>query len=141
MLYSTIFRYLKSAEPKNGLPLLSALAIALVLPPLLQAQSLGNAGTIEGVVLDPSGAVVSAADVSIHNPITGYVQSVKTGADGSFRLTNIPPNPYRLEVKASGFGLFSQNVEIRNSVPVQIKATLSLEGVAINVTVDRKSVV
>jgi hypothetical protein len=136
MLYSATLRCLRSAESKRVLLVFSALAFALVLPPLVQAQSLGNAGTIEGVVVDPSGAVVSGVDVSVRNLITGYVQSVKTGADGSFRLTNIPQNPYRLDVKAPGFSLFSQNVDIRNSVPVQIKAALSLEGVAINVTVE-----
>jgi hypothetical protein len=112
------------------------LAATILQPMLIQAQSLGNAGTIEGVVLDPSGAVVSNAEVSIRNPMTGYTQSTKTGSDGSFRLTNIPSNPYRLEVKAAGFSPFSQNIDVRNSIPQQVKVTLSLEGVAINVTVE-----
>ncbi len=73
-----------------------ALAIALlcVTLPVSRGQSLGNAGTIEGVVLDPSGAVVSGADVSVRNSITGYTQSTASGSNGAFRLTNIPVNPY-----------------------------------------------
>src|ERR1017187_2438742 len=81
-------------------------------------QSLGNAGTIAGAVVDPSGAAVVKAVVTIHNPLSDYRQSTTTAADGSFRLVNIPPNQYHLEVRASGFAVFSQVTTIRNSLPV-----------------------
>src|SRR5579862_3948267 len=92
------------------------------------AQSLGNAGTIEGTVLDPSGAAVGHAVVSIHNAITDYKQSTATATDGSFRLANIPPNPYHLEVSASGFDVYAQDVDIRSAVPVQLKISLVVSG-------------
>jgi hypothetical protein len=91
-------------------------------------QSLGNAGTINGIVTDPSGAAVSQAEVTVHNPSTGYAQSAVSGSDGSFKLINIPPNTYHLEVKAPGFNPLSQDVVIRNSLPVQVKASLVLAG-------------
>jgi protocatechuate 3,4-dioxygenase beta subunit len=65
------------------------------------SKSLGNAGTIEGTVVDQSGAAVPHAAVRIHNPVTGCNQATTTSSDGSFRLTNIPPNPYHMEVKAA----------------------------------------
>jgi hypothetical protein len=95
---------------------------------LALSQSLGNAGTIEGTVVDPSGAVVAKAEISVHNVVSGYTQTAISGSDGSFRLVNLPPNPYHLEVKASGFGVFAQDVDIRNSIPIQVKATLALAG-------------
>jgi hypothetical protein len=76
-------------------------------------QSLGNAGTIQGIVVDPSGAAVPGAMVTIRNPVSGYSQSATTAADGSFRFTNIPPNPYHLEVTASGFAAFAEDVTVR----------------------------
>jgi hypothetical protein len=90
------------------------------------SQSLGNAGTVEGTVVDPSGAAIAKAQVTIHNPVTGYSQATESDAQGSFRLSNLPPNPYHLEVRASGFALFSQEVSIRNSLPVQVKAQLAV---------------
>jgi hypothetical protein len=99
------------------------------------AQSLGNAGTITGTVVDPSGGVVVNAEVSVHNPVTGYMQTVTTGSDGSFRLLNLPPTPYHLEVKAAGFSTYSQDLEIRNSVPVQVRAALTVSGVTQEVNV------
>ena len=80
---------------------------SLLLVPLLAAgawaQSLGNAGTIEGTVTDQTGASVPDAKVTIKNAVSGYSRSATSATDGTFRLTNIPPNPYHLEVMAAGF--------------------------------------
>ena len=100
------------------------LAALLLLTHSLYAQSLGNAGTIEGTVVDPSGALVPKAAVTITNSVTGYKQTVDSSQDGAFRLTNIPPNGYHLTVTAPGFSNFTQDVTIRSSVPVQVKAIL-----------------
>jgi Carboxypeptidase regulatory-like domain len=99
-------------------------------------QSLGNAGTIQGTVSDPSGGSVARAVVTLANPVSGYKQSVVTAADGSFRLVNIPPNPYRLEVTASGFDVFSQDVSIKNAIPIQEKAVLAVAGGKTTVTIE-----
>src|ERR1700694_264830 len=83
------------------------------------AQSLGNAGTIEGTVVDPTGAAVPRAQVILRNAVSGYNQMVQSGADGTFRLVNVPPNPYRLEIMAFGFSSFSRDGDLRDSVPAQ----------------------
>src|SRR5215831_10135320 len=77
-----------------------------------QAQSLGNAGTIEGTVVDQTGASVPQAHVRLSNAVSGYSQGVMSAQDGSFRLVNIPPNPYHLQVSASGFNTFTQDVSV-----------------------------
>jgi hypothetical protein len=100
------------------------------------AQSLGNAGTIDDVVVDQSGAVVGHATVSLHNPLTGYRQAVTTAADGSFRLVDIPPNQYQLEVTAPAFSPFSKDITVRNSLPIQVKATLGVAGASASVNVE-----
>ncbi|MDP9055470.1 MAG: carboxypeptidase-like regulatory domain-containing protein, partial [Acidobacteriota bacterium] len=100
------------------------------------AQSLGNAGTIEGTVADPSGGMIARAQVTLRNALNGYSQSAESGTDGSFRLSNIPPNPYRLEVTASGFSTFARSVEIKNAIPIQLKASLALAGASTTVNVE-----
>jgi hypothetical protein len=102
----------------------------------LLAQSLGNAGTIEGTVVDPTGGAVPRAQVNLRNALSGYNQMVQSGADGTFRLVNVPPNPYRVEITAPGFSAFSQDVDIRNSIPVQLKAMLAVAGSQTTVTVE-----
>ncbi len=113
-----------------------ALAVLLLFNGSAFSQSLGNAGTIEGAVVDPSGALVPQATVTLSNPVTGYKQSVPSDSNGAFRLLNIPPNTYRLEVKAEGFSVFSQEVVIRSSVPVQVKAILPLAAEVSSVNVE-----
>ena len=46
-------------------------------PSFASGQSLGNAGTIEGTVVDPSGANIPGALVTALNPVTGYRQSAR----------------------------------------------------------------
>jgi len=121
---------------RQAVPVLLALLLA---SPSLHAQSLGNAGTVEGTVADPSAAAVPQAVVTLRNSVTGYSQSVVSGADGTFRITNLPPNPYQLEIQASGFSQYSQKVEIRNAIPISVKAVLSLAGANTTVQVEASS--
>ena len=101
-----------------------------------RAQSLGNAGTIQGSVTDQTGASVPDAKVTIKNAVSGYTQSTTTAMDGSFRFTNIPPNPYHLEIIAPGFNDSEQDVQVRNAIPVQVKTKLDVAGGVSSVTVE-----
>src|SRR5579885_3315989 len=92
----------------------------------LRAQSAGSGGTIQGVVTDPSGAVIPGAAVSIRNDLTAYQNSTKTDADGTFIFRNVPPNQYHFEVSASGFADLAQDLSVRSSVPVNLKIGLQL---------------
>src|SRR5579863_1527165 len=116
------------------------LALAAVLVCALagraSAQSIGGSGTIQGTVTDPTGATVPQATVTITNRVTNYSQTVTTGEDGAFQLTNIPPNPYHLEVMATGFEVHHEDTEIRGTVPVSLKIQLALGGGKTIVTVE-----
>ncbi len=114
---------------------LAILAAMIVISPLA-AQSLGNAGTVLGTVTDPSGSAIPNAQVLVHNPVSGYQQTVQSSPDGSFRLTNLPPNTYHLEITAPGFATYGQTVDIRSSVPVQVKAGLQVASATTSVEVE-----
>jgi hypothetical protein len=86
----------------------------------------GNAGTIRGSVLDPSGGVVKGAAVEIQNPVSHYSRAVQSDAQGSFEFDNVPYNPYHLTVAASGFQTFTQDVDVRSSVTVPLKISLKI---------------
>jgi hypothetical protein len=117
----------------------SVLLCCLILIPSLQSQSLGNAGTIEGTVTDPSGAVVAGAKVDIVNRITGYKRSATTDANGVVRFPNVPQNSYHLEVNAAGFNHSEQDVAVRSAVTIPVKIALTLAGSATTVVVESGS--
>lgn len=102
-------------------------------------QSLGNAGTLQGTVTDPAGAGIPDAVVTILNRVSNYRQSAVTDTSGAFRLTNIPPNPYHLEVRAANFAGAMQDVEVRGTVPVELKLKLAIKGTSTTVNVEAEN--
>ena len=96
----------------------------------------GNAGTIQGTVTDPSGAVIAGASVTIHNPVSGLDRTAKTDTSGNFSFANVPYNPYHLTVTAPGFTSQAQDVDVRSSVPTELKINLSLGATTESVTVE-----
>ena len=113
----------------------SVLALNLFLFSVVAFAQLGNSGSIEGVVKDPSGGVVPNATVDISYPISGFTRSTSTASDGTFRFTNIPFNPYHLVLTASGFAPYVQDVEIRSGVPTLVQITVRLGTAADSITV------
>jgi len=87
----------------------------------VRAQAPGT-GAMAGVVLDPVGAVVPNAQVSLVNESTGLLRKLGTAPDGVFRATLLSPGNYSIEVLAEGFG--SQRLR---SVPVVASETTSVE--------------
>jgi hypothetical protein len=111
---------------RHGVRALGFLTLSLIFWSVQASAQVGNAGSIEGVVKDQSGAVVPNATVEIKNPVSGYSRNTPTGTDGSFRFANVPFNPYHLTVTAGNFAPFSQDVEVRSSLPVKVEADLKI---------------
>lgn len=88
----------------------SGLLILLALfPGLLFAQSGAINGQIEGLVTDPSGAVVPGAKVTVSNIETGFQRTATTDSDGLYRIPLLPLGAYRVTVEAQGFNRFEQS--------------------------------
>jgi hypothetical protein len=77
------------------------LACVLLLAGSLAAQTFR--GTILGTVTDPSGAVISGANVTIHNVNTGQDRNTVTSGDGSYAVTELPIGTYDVTITQSGF--------------------------------------
>ncbi len=97
------------------------------------AQS--NSGAVKGSVLDPSGAAIANATVTLQNTVSKFSQTAQTDAQGSFSVANIPFNNYHVSVTAPGFQSGGQDVNVRSSVPTELKITLALGETKTEVTV------
>jgi Carboxypeptidase regulatory-like domain len=115
--------------------LIAIFGVAL-LTTTVAAQSVGNSGSINGTVVDPTGAVVPKATVEIRNPVSGLDRSTTTDGAGRFAFTNVPFNPYHLTVTAEGFTSYVQDVEPRSAVPVSVSIALKVSGSVTSVTVE-----
>ena len=101
-----------------------------------EAARAQSAGFLEGTVTDPSGSAVPGASVEIQNPVSHYSRTVTTDADGKFRFTNLPFNPYHLVITATGFAPTATDVDVRSSVPMSVAIALKLASAATTVTVE-----
>jgi hypothetical protein len=113
-----------------------ALSFTVTFASASSPQSVGNSGSINGTVTDPTGAVVPNVQVEIHNPVSGYDRAATTDASGHFEFTNVPFNPYHLTVTGPGFGPYVQDVELRSTVPVTLTIKLQIESASTSVTVE-----
>jgi hypothetical protein len=102
---------------------------------LSRAQSI-NSGTVTGVVTDSSNAVIRQVNVTLRNAVTGYQQSAVTDEAGAFRFNNVPPNGYHLTAVAAGFAPASQQVDVRNSIPIALSISLQVASESTTVTVE-----
>ena len=96
-------------------------------------------GTVQGVVTDSKGAVISGADVTVRNVETGQSRSVKTNADGYYVATFLPLGRYNVTAASSGFTSVTQeNIEIALNQTRDLNITLNPTGVteAVVVTAD-----
>lgn len=89
------------------LPIL-VLGTLFALGPPARAQSVPATGTLRGQVLDPSGAVVANATVTVMQT-GGATHSVATNRNGGFEIGNLPPGKYTITANAKGFAVYAQN--------------------------------
>ncbi|MBV9085985.1 MAG: TonB-dependent receptor [Acidobacteriaceae bacterium] len=95
---------------------LAAIALALVLAfTVMNVTSLGQGttGTLRGQVLDPQGATIAKAAVSVTNQATGVTMQAVTTSAGAWSFPSLIPGTYTLTVEAPGFHKF-----VRKDVPV-----------------------
>src|SRR5580700_7356291 len=82
-------------------------------------------GTVDGSVLDSSGAAVADAQVTLTNKGTQEKRVQNTGAEGLFQFVNVFSGQYRLDIEKAGFKHFTRDpVVVEVSQDSHIIATL-----------------
>ena len=114
------------------------LIICILISVAACAQS-GNQASLEGTVIDSSGAVVPNASVQLTNQGTGATLTANTDSSGYFRFPVIPVGLYDLTVNQPGFAPYSnRNIDVAVGAKVNLKIALAIAGKAeaVNVTAE-----
>ena len=99
---------------------LASVVVCLVLASsLAYSQGIGSSGDIQGTVIDPSGALLPKATITVLNTETGLRRTAMTDSSGQFRVPNLAPATYDVAVQASGFA-----EAVRKGVVVSIGQTV-----------------
>src|SRR6266567_3842632 len=84
------------------LPLLLASAVSIPAPDSLWAQG-ETTSAIVGSVIDPTGAAIAGAKVTITSTENGLKRSVRTDNAGRFNFPQLKPGPYSVKAEADPF--------------------------------------
>jgi len=85
---------------------LVAILVAALLPGVLSAQI--NSASVQGTVVDTTGAAVSGAEIKFELKDTGAVRTTISGASGEFVVASLLPGNYTVTVVKTGFSTFKQ---------------------------------
>jgi hypothetical protein len=96
-------------------------------------SSLG-AGQIGGIIVDPNGAVVAGAEITV-NTHTGSSFNTTSDPEGRWMLSGLTPGPVSVNITAPGFKRMQQDFNYDNSRPVRMGTTLEIAGITETVTV------
>jgi len=93
-------------------------------------------GAISGLILDPSGAVITNAEITIVNDATGVQYFGKSNDEGVYVVRNLPPGPYRLQVGKTGFKtIIKPDIVLNVEDALAINFTLPIGAASETVTV------
>lgn len=97
-------------------------------------------GRIGGVVVDPSGAAIPGANVSVTNTVNGAAMNAVTDSAGRWVVSNVPSGQGKLRVDANGFQTQVHAFDYNSGRPAQYMSTVRAGSVSETVEVTAQAV-
>src|SRR6266478_1657146 len=111
------------------------IVLALVILPAAAFAQRATTGTVNGKIVDSSGAVLPGVTVTLTSPEALGQFSAVTDGNGFFRVANLPPGNYDIKAELSGFQTMIRQETVRLNAVLDVSFTLSVGSVAETVTV------
>ncbi len=125
------------SSPSSILVSLSILCAGIIFSSSIAMAQIGGTGSIQGVITDPTGAVIPTATVVATNKATGVKTTRQTTATGLYVLSPLSPGEYAVSVSASGFqSLIQEKVIVDALGTVGLNLTLQVGTTTDTITVD-----
>jgi outer membrane receptor protein involved in Fe transport len=119
----------------KGGRIVSMLVACLAMATATVAQESINQGTIGGRVLDPQGAAVPGALVTVRQTDTGVTIEATTDTNGRFRFPYLRIGPYQLRARFEGFKEHARTLTLSAGSAFDLSITLDVGGIDAAVTV------
>ncbi len=116
------------------------LLVCLAPAPMFAQGGAGSTGSIQGTIVDESGAVLPGATVTATGPALQGAQTVTSNALGIYRLLGLPAGTYKLTYELGGFGsLVREGIRIGIGFTADVNIKLSLKTMEEALTVTGES--
>jgi Carboxypeptidase regulatory-like domain len=119
------------------------LVVSLMSVFLRTAQAQVSTASLNGTVMDNTGAVIPGAKVLVLQTETNFKSETTSGQDGSFSISSIPVGPYVLSVTRDGFAHYKQEgivLTVGQVASFQISLTIGAATQDIVVTAETSAV-
>ncbi|HEX3320039.1 MAG TPA: carboxypeptidase regulatory-like domain-containing protein [Terriglobales bacterium] len=129
--------------------LLASVLVLIFSAQLVLAQTTISTGSLQGTIVDPSGAVVSGAKVIISSKQTGQAINTTTNSAGVYASGALTPGDYVVRVEAKGFKTAELPVTVQVGVTApgsirlqvgQADQVVEVEGTALQVNTEQATV-
>ena len=115
--------------------LLGAMALVVISGLTAFGQTTTTA-SISGTVMDPNGAVVSGATVTVKNNATGAEFRATTSSNGAYAVPALAAGIYTVTIEASGFKkAVVQDAQVLTATPATVNVTLEIGAASESVVV------
>ncbi len=117
---------------------MKSISLAVLLTCLLALTAFGQqtTGSLNGVVNDPNGAIVTGATVTLVNAETGAERSAVSSTTGTFDFQALQPGKYTISVDAKGFKkAVSRDIVVSVASTTQVTIPLEIGQASETVTV------
>ena len=114
-----------------------SLALLILFASLLSAQE--RVGTVEGTIVDASGAAVAGASIELKG--SAYTKTIESNSSGSYLVGAVPPGIYTLTVTAKGFSKFvASNLAVSVGRVTSINSKLEVGQVSESISVNADTI-
>ena len=102
------------------------MALGIFSVSLLSAQT--GAGSIQGTVSDPTGAVIPNADITLNNIDTNNILKTKSNSAGFFLFPTVQPSHYRISAEAAGMEKWEGQLQLLSGQQAVLSPVLAVGG-------------
>src|SRR5580658_2935588 len=116
----------------------NSIALFLIALVVVALPSSAQTSSLQGVVTDPQGGTIPGAVVTLTNTDTSAMRKEVSGDTGIYRILQVLPGPYKIEVQKPGFKTYTTTVQLQVDVPATVNLTLDVGQVTetVNVTAE-----
>ncbi len=101
------------------------LAAILLAPQQALAQNAATTGIIRGIVVDPAGAAIAGASVTVRQRETGFTRTLSTSSGGVFVATLLPLGTYTVSASSAGMvDATEEDVGLRVGETIRVELAL-----------------